>query len=206
VRRELKSGVIWASFGSHFGKSTYKKPAKELPVMKMDQKIMGAIVVSILAFAGLAFAVPIWQKNSEGQNETARWQEMANQTQHGNSTDLLQFRQALSDGDFAAAKKLHDDYGFGGPLFGKLNESTFAKYAEISKLSQELRQELGMNATGMEPPMMGGFGRGGRAMGRGQEFEGNETGKGQPPRLGLGANATGTDSCQPQGFGKGMRR
>ena len=145
--------------------------------------------VAALAFASLAFA-------TGGQGMARNWQGDGNTTGCGmmrggagdgngtfahamnktgmprfNSTEQKAFEAAVESGDFAAATKLHGEYGFGGPLLGKLNETTFAKYSQIANLESQLETELGLNATGMMPPMQGklGFGmrpgmQGGRGM------------------------------------------
>jgi hypothetical protein len=55
-----------------------------------------------------------------------------------------QFIKAVTSNDYQTAEQLHKEYGFGGKLFDKLNETTFSKYSQIYTLSTELRQELGM--------------------------------------------------------------
>lgn len=139
-------------------------------VEKMDKKILAAaFAATLLVFAGVAFAMPGWQKwDGNAQNGTGLVQPCMNGTWEGrgpgqglalraNLTEQhTQFEDAVEAGDYTAAKGLHEQYGFGGPLFNKLDETTFAKYAQIHKLQQELRQELGLNET-----MGMGFGRAG---------------------------------------------
>ncbi|MFH1470742.1 MAG: hypothetical protein ABIF01_03270 [Candidatus Micrarchaeota archaeon] len=60
------------------------------------------------------------------------------------STKMDEFKQAIGSGDYQMAMQLHETYGFGGPLFDKLTETTFAKYSQIYNLQNELRQELGI--------------------------------------------------------------
>jgi hypothetical protein len=143
----------------------------------MDMKILAAIAaVLVLASAGLAFASSGFNEGRQGSGKNETWKGQANRlfgpernaTLRGNSTELAQFRQALQSNDFSAAKQLHNAYGFGGPLFGKLNETTFAKYSEISRLSEELRQELGMKISG-PAEFIGDFGNG-RPRGNRPEF------------------------------------
>ncbi len=64
-----------------------------------------------------------------------------------NSTAAKDFRSAVLSGDYQAAESLHSEYGFGGPIFNMLNETTFATYSQIASLTQALRQELGLNNT-----------------------------------------------------------
>ena len=72
----------------------------------------------------------------------------------GNSTlnrtqlreEQQKFESAVLSGDWATAESLHSTYGFGGALFGKLNETTFATYSQLYKLADELRQQLGPDA------------------------------------------------------------
>jgi len=88
---------------------------------------------------------------------------------------MAQFRSAVGAGDFETAASLHAQYGFGGPLFGRLNATTFATFSHIAQLEETLRSELGMNRS--EPglngtgigPLHGGF-AGGFALGRGVHF------------------------------------
>ena len=134
----------------------------------MDMKILAAaLALSLIAFVGVAFAMPNWQNGNwgaAGQNRTlhnatwngpcqnATWQ---NATWHvrgnwqnltrPNATEIEQFKHALQTGDYETAKHFYDAYGIGGRLFGKLNETTFAKYSQIYNLQNELRQELGLN-------------------------------------------------------------
>jgi len=157
----------------------------------MDQKIMLVVLgVAALAFASLAFA-------TNGQGNAQGWQGNENATgcsmraemagngngtcvragePRVNSTEREAFKTAVETGDFAAATKLHEEYGFGGQVFEKLNETTFAKFSQIANLESQLSQELGLNATGRMPPLLDApcFGnkqgmKSGRGM-MGQEF------------------------------------
>ena len=69
------------------------------------------------------------------------------------------FDSAVLSDDYATAKSLNAQYGFGNPIFGKLNETTFATYSQIASMEKQLRQELGLNATSA-PPMGAGRMRG----------------------------------------------
>jgi hypothetical protein len=97
-------------------------------------------------------------------NESAPSARFANCT--GNVTEKLSaFREAVESGSFEEAMQLHESCGFGGQVFGLLNESTFAKYSQVYELTNELRGELGLDqqpgidfGLGMGP--MPGFARG----------------------------------------------
>ncbi|MCX6770824.1 MAG: hypothetical protein NTX79_02100 [Candidatus Micrarchaeota archaeon] len=118
----------------------------------------------------------------EGWNGTRMMRGETNGAQMLNRTaradEMKQFEQAVLSDDYPTAKNLSAAYGFGGPLFGKLNATTFATYSQIANLESQLRQELGMNATGMMPPgpMMGGPGFGGMpgTAGRGMGGQGKK--------------------------------
>ncbi len=143
----------------------------------MEKKILAAASAIILfVLAGLVFAMPGWQKWGEGaQNGTwpaPPWQNktwQAGNYSQFNSTQVREFRSSVESGDFATAKQLHNKYGFGGPLFGRLNESTFAQYSQIFQLRSQLQnltgalhQELGLTgAMGHRGrAFMGGYGMG----------------------------------------------
>jgi hypothetical protein len=151
----------------------------------MDRRILFVILgAAALALAGLAFAAggqgwnvtgfgpQDWNGTRmaapAGENGTFRGHAMlrGNGTEELNRTaredEAKQFEQAVLADDYSAAKSLNTQYGVGGPMFGKLNETTFAKFSQIAVLESQLRQELGMNATGMMPPLIGGpeFGNG----------------------------------------------
>ncbi len=102
-----------------------------------------------------------------GNNGTGRMgfgRRAGNQTnQSANAAAFSSFNSAVLSGDFATAQQLHNEYGFGGPIYGKLNATTFAQVSQIANLEQQagniekqLRQELGINGTALG--MMGGFG------------------------------------------------
>ena len=89
------------------------------------------------------------------QSNSTELARMAGNYQQFNSTELAQFNAAVASGDYATAESLHNSYGLGGNLFGKLNETTFAQYSQITGLQNQvknltgaLRQELGLNSTG----------------------------------------------------------
>ncbi|MFA5106616.1 MAG: hypothetical protein WC506_06685 [Candidatus Micrarchaeia archaeon] len=108
-----------------------------------------------------------WFEGNESFNGTRglmRGREAMNGT--FNSTAMEEFQNAVLSGDYAAASSLHSEYGFGGPMFGKLNETTFATYSQIAVLSRQLHEELGLNST--MPGLHEGIGMG---LGHG-EFEG----------------------------------
>ncbi|MFA6328548.1 MAG: hypothetical protein WCY41_03815 [Candidatus Micrarchaeia archaeon] len=123
-----------------------------------------------------------WNATAEGRARENDGERMAppNRTSvkgRLNMTEMAEankkFEQAVLSEDYSTAKSLGGEYGFGGPMFPKLNATTFAKYSQIANLESQLKQELGMNATGMLAPMadVQGFERmKGGPMG-GQEFE-----------------------------------
>ncbi|MDD5317724.1 MAG: hypothetical protein PHF51_03235 [Candidatus ainarchaeum sp.] len=76
------------------------------------------------------------------------------------SLELAQFIEAVEAGDYAAAKSLHGEHGFGGPVFARLNETTFPKYSEVFRLTSELMGELGLTGEPGVHPYAGGFGSG----------------------------------------------
>ncbi len=144
----------------------------------MDLKIIAIVLVVSLAFAGAVFAVPGlhagldgWLGRNASVNATWHGCGAENATQRANATEIGEFRQAVLDGDYQTAKQLHDQYGLGGQLFGRLNETTFADYSGMGKLAAKLRQELGIGnqslsgrmnagagfAGGMHRPMRGKF-------------------------------------------------
>jgi len=141
----------------------------------MDQRIMLVVLgAAALALAGLPFAA-----GGHGWNETGASPQDWNGTFGGrgmmrglelNGTHIAppnmtamkeakdKFDQAVLSGDYPAAKNLSATYGFGGPIFGKLNSTTFAKYSQIANLESQLRQELGLNGTVTAMPV--GMGQG----------------------------------------------
>jgi len=129
----------------------------------MDMKIIGAVfVVAILAFVGVGYATNWFHGNMNATNQT--WSGNMNQTHvrgmppgnftRANSTTIQQFEQSIKSDDFQTATDLHATYGLGGPMFGKLNSTTFSQYSQIVNLEAQLGQELGMN----QSIFMGGFG------------------------------------------------
>ena len=116
-----------------------------------------------------------------------------------------QFDSAVLSDDYATAKNLSEMYGFGGPVFKKLNETTFATVSQIASLDSQLRQQLGLNATGNMPPIgnmqIGGM----RGMGgwnvpgvrSGQGMMGPEFAKGMRQNFRQGANQN-TNKTQQQ--------
>jgi len=120
----------------------------------MDRGVLiGAIVVA-LAFAGLAYAspgvmkawqnqggMPLWNASDAGH---PHWNASLAERPRGNmsSAEMEEFWQAVAEGDYAAAKQLHEEYGFGGLLFGRLNETTFAEYSQLFSTRRKLMEEL----------------------------------------------------------------
>jgi len=88
----------------------------------------------------------------EGEGNMTNWtaQEMPGRGANGtfNETAMKDFDAAVLAGDYTAASSLHQAYGMGGPIFGKLNATTFAQYSQIQNLQHELAKELGLNSTG----------------------------------------------------------
>ncbi len=140
----------------------------------MDMKIIGVVfVVAILAFVGIGYATNWYHGNMNGTNQT--WSGHMNQTwsrvprgniSRANSTTIQQFELSIKDGDFQTATELHTAYGLGGPMFDKLNSTTFSQYSQIVNLETQLGQELGMNRSiggfmGGAPHMGCGMHRGG---------------------------------------------
>lgn len=135
----------------------------------MDRKIMLAIMtIFLLGCAGVVFSSPDQHKGMMGweQNFTAKNHTRMNinsMRQTINSTEFRQFEQAVISEDYQTTKKLQrkisedfarirksgricesdDQYGLGGPIFDKLNETTFPDYSQIHILSEKLKSELG---------------------------------------------------------------
>ena len=174
----------------------------------MDRRIMFVVLgVAALALAGLAFAAggqgwnatgfdpQNWNGTVQGhrmmrshgsENATGSGMMRGNGTQALNMTaraeEMKQFEQAVLSDDYSTAKQLNTEYGVGGPIFGKLNETTFAKFSQIANLESQLRQDLGLNATGMMPPEIGG------------------------PGFGMRPGMKGGRGMMEPGFAKGMRK
>ena len=74
-----------------------------------------------------------------------------------NETAHAEFENAIDAGDYKIAMQLHGEYGFGGPIFEKLNEATFSKWGQIRSLRKELASELGLdpNTAGFRLGMKG---------------------------------------------------
>ena len=179
----------------------------------MDQKILFVVLgAAALALAGLAFATGGqgmargWQgdENATGCNMMPEWAGNGNETcanaknlagmPRFNETAHEEFEAAVESGDFASATKLHEEYGFGGPMFEKLNATTFAKFSQMHRLRSELAADLGMENG---PAMMGraGFGRmqggkGMQGMKSGLGRMGPEFAKGMRHGFNQGANQT----------------
>ncbi len=143
----------------------------------MDSKIIVAsFALLAIAFAGAAFAMPGWYDGMMGHgggqnrtfngtwNATGHWGGPGMNSTKPNATIVQQFQQAVASGDYQTAKQLHDTYELGGPLFSKLDSTSFSTYSQIyntqnqlSSLKTQLRQELGPNQTQGNGPMFGGF-------------------------------------------------
>jgi len=147
----------------------------------MDQRILLVVLgVAALAFASLAFAsggqgmmqgvrgedgTGFGMMRGGAGNETCTRALNGTGMPRFNSTEQKAFEAAVESGDFAAATKLHEEYGFGGPMFEKLNATTFAKFSQVHKLQSELMADLGMEKM---PGMMAGEGFGKMQGGRGR--------------------------------------
>lgn len=83
------------------------------------------------------------------------------------TAEYQQFVQAIQNNDYTTAEQLHQQYGFGGKLFDKLNLTTFSQLSQVYTLSTELRQELNMTGQSGMRPFARGF-----IMGFGQGFRG----------------------------------
>ena len=125
------------------------------------------------------------QNNETGQNQTGSWhgsRGMMNGTGWQNQTGIYpghargsgmgynatnnqtiqEFNTAVQSGDYQTALQLHQQYGIGGPVFDKLNATTFATYSQIYNLQSQLHtlegqlgQAIGMNmqlASGAQLP------------------------------------------------------
>ena len=113
-------------------------------------------MLAVLAFVGFAFAVSGghfalpgsgWHQgrpNLNGSHWNMSARNMTGCPQNA-SAEFAQFKTAVESGDYASAKALHEQYGFGGRLFGLLNETTFPKYSQAFKLRDELMGELGLD-------------------------------------------------------------
>ncbi len=138
----------------------------------MDMKIIGAVfVVAILAFVGIGYATNWYHGGMNGTAMNQTWSGHGNmsRTGHGfqtppgnftraNSTTIQQFEQSIKSDDFQTAMELHTTYGLGGPIFDKLNSTTFSQYSQIADLQAQLDRELGMNRSMGGLGGFGGFG------------------------------------------------
>ncbi len=124
----------------------------------MDGKIIaGVLVLALLAFVGVAYAFPGWYHGMIQNQTNTTWQGMRNMSMHFNAPEMQAFNKAVESGDYQTAQQLHQEYGFGGPIFDKLNETTFAQYSQIRNLQNQLAIELGLNGSmmGMNPHPQG---------------------------------------------------
>jgi len=69
-----------------------------------------------------------------------------------NNQTVQEFKAAVQSGDYQTALQLHQQYGIGGPVFDRLNATTFATYSQIYNLQGQVRtlksqlgQAIGMN-------------------------------------------------------------
>ncbi len=128
----------------------------------MDLRIIAAALVMVAALAGAAYAMPMWAAgwNNATQNWTAHHMHWGNSSVRANSTQVSEFWQAVASGDYQTAESLHQAYGLGGPLFGRLNETTFADFSQLYNARAKLWSDLGLNPSSMPHRMhMRGFSR-----------------------------------------------
>lgn len=121
------------------------KAMKRVSGDSMDGKLLFGVFALVL-LAGAVFAASGWQRGAPDlkdgtMNATMRTAPLP----HANHTQMADFENAVEAGDFQTAKRLHAEYGVGGPFFDKLNETTFVKYSQIRVMTKELMSELGMD-------------------------------------------------------------
>lgn len=136
----------------------------------MDMKVivvLALVAIALLAFASVAVAAPGGNGLGFGMrgngNETAcpcadGWNASGddgfgkgmmgrgrglNATASFNETAHEEFETAVLSGDYTAAKQLHDEFGFGGRMFERLNETTFATYSQMRTLEEKARGMAG---------------------------------------------------------------
>ena len=123
----------------------------------MDLKIL-AVVAVLVSLVGLAVAMPSIYNgvgNMTGHDWNATWHMARNSTRPGfNVTAIQDFNQALISGNYSEAQQLNTEYGVGGPIFSRLNETTFDQLSQMLQLRNELRQELGNSTAGFVRPIM----------------------------------------------------
>lgn len=135
------------------------------------EKLYGAMLLILCAVLAISvgFAAP-FNNGAVSKNQEMNWfgkkqmgfgmgnNNMNTQKQwriHMNESAILEFRQAVLNGDYQKAKQLTVSYGVGSRFFQSMNESTFQKLSQIYKLKMELAKELGINEN-----MVGFFGFG----------------------------------------------
>ncbi|VVB65556.1 Uncharacterised protein [Candidatus Gugararchaeum adminiculabundum] len=135
----------------------------------MNNKIVAVAFAMVLTlFVGTALAMPSFGRGMEREHEAEDAAiDVASSGQIGaeqnetevervNASDIIeQFKLAVINGDYQAAMQLHETYGVGGGMFGKLNETTFAKYAQIYVMTNELMTQMGMGGPGIGEPAFG---------------------------------------------------
>lgn len=112
----------------------------------MDMKVFAAVMVLSVVLASAVYAFPGWHgmrgwdggaphmRNASSMNWTASQRNWT----PANATEYQAFSQAVASGDYQAAESLHSQYGLGGPIFGMLNQTTFAEYSQIVNLQTQL--------------------------------------------------------------------
>ena len=141
-------------------------------------KLASIAAIAIIALAGITFAAGGWRggymmgNNTNGTvagNGFMRGYVAGYNAKYANATynqtDATNFKSAVLSGDWATASQLHSEYGFGSPLFDRLNATTFAQVSQIANLQQQiagirktLGQELDFNASAAPGMRAGGFG------------------------------------------------
>jgi hypothetical protein len=131
------------------------------------------------------------------QNGTRGWPGDANGTEPANLSQYMQqFLQVVQNGDYGAAKSLHAQYGFGGALFGKLNQTTFGVYSQIYNLQSSLLSALGLGNKGFGLGFgpRGQIGQNEGAYGQGSSGFGSGSVPGLAHGRHRGANSTNTST------------
>ena len=165
-------GMIWVGFRMKNGYFPGKRFISRILRMNGDlmayKLVAAGLILSLLVFGGIVLAIPMVEnatnvtkipQESCGRPEPLSEAAGANISMP-NETQIGEFDAAVQSGDFETAKALDNEYHLGGPIFGKLNQTTFATYSQIAVLKRELMIELGLNQTrddGFGAPMMGGM-------------------------------------------------
>ena len=135
----------------------------------MDLKILAVVLlVAVLALGGMAFATNFQMDKPM----IGKWKKPdSNSTSPPDLSKLMEFHDAVLSSDYETAKSLHDKYGFGGRIFDKLNQTTFAEFSQIKNMQKHLGEELGLpskDKSGEDPDFSP---RGHGCMHRGGDFQ-----------------------------------